>query len=236
MATSNRRLAGITLVEVMVAIAILGMVTVAIYSGFGQVANTKRELSEVLERSHAIHSALERMARELSMAYVSFQRNPDPALRTMQTAFKGTDGGSRDRLDFTSFSHRRLYRDAHESDQNEISYFLVSDPNSEDGAYALARRQQNRIDNDPTRGGEVYILLDRVESLEFEYLDPASREWVREWDADPDAADAQRNRLPTQVKIKIEVTDPDDDSNTITYATRAQINLGWALNHAIYTP
>ena len=31
-------------------------------------------------------------------------------------------------VDFTSFSHRRLFRDAHESDQNEISYFLASDP------------------------------------------------------------------------------------------------------------
>jgi len=236
MMTSDPRRAGITLVEVMVAIAILGMVTTAIYSGFGQVATTKRELSEVLDRSHAIHGALARMARELGMAYVSFQRNPDPSLRTMQTAFRGSDGGDRDRVDFTSFSHRRLYRDAHESDQNEISYFLVNDPNRDDGSYALARRQQNRLDNEPTRGGEVFIILDRVESLDLEYLDPASNEWSREWNADPDAADAQRNRLPSQVRIKIEVTDPDDESNTITYATRAQINLTWALNHAVYTP
>ena len=136
----RRRLAGITLVEVMVAVTILAMVTLMVWSGFSQTARTKEELSEVLQRSHGIHSAMERMAREISMAFVSAQRNPDPNLQAVRTAFVGTDHGERDRLDFNSFSHRRLYRDAHESDQNELSYFLAPDPEDRSRGYVLARR------------------------------------------------------------------------------------------------
>jgi len=232
----QRRLAGITLVEVMVAVTILAMVTLMVWSGFSQTARTKRELSEVLDRSHAIHSAMGRMAREISMAYVSAQRNPDPNLRAMITAFVGVDHGERDRLDFNSFSHRRLYRNAHESDQNELSYFLA--PNPEDGGrgYVLARRQQSRPDDAPGRGGEVQVLLEGVEELQFEYLDPVSMEWLDTWNSDPDAADAQRNRLPAQVKIRVVVVDLDDPDETATYATRAVIQLTWALNHAVYNP
>ncbi len=232
----RRRLVGITLIEVMVAVTILAMVTLMVWSGFSQTARTKQDLSAALDRSHAIHNAMERMAREISMAYVSAQRNPDPNLQVMNTAFVGSDHGDRDRLDFNSFSHRPLYRDAHESDQNELSYFLARNPREEESGYVLARRQQNRPDETPGRGGEVQILLEGVEELQFEYLDPVSMEWLETWDSDPNTATAQRNRLPAQVKIILAVVDPENPDETITYATRTDIQLTWALNHSVYNP
>ena len=232
----RRRREGITLIEVMVAVTILSMVTLMVWSGFSQTARTKQDLEEILNRSHTIHSAMERMAREISMAYVSAQLNPDPNLQVMRTAFVGRDGGRRDRLDFNSFSHRPLYRNAHESDQNELSYFLAPNPRPDGDGYVLARRQQGRPDEEPGRGGEVYILLEGVEELEFEYLDPVSMEWLETWDSDPDNATAQRNRLPAQVKIVLRVQDVENPDEIVTYSTRTSIQLTWALNHAVYNP
>ena len=221
--------AGMTLIETMVALTILAIVTTLIWGGFAQTSRNKTHLERTLDRSHVIGTALERMAREISMAYVSAHRNPSPSLVTVVTAFEGDDGGDADRLDFTSFSHRRLYRDAHESDQNEISYFLTRHPDDSSRS-VLARREQNRVDDDPQRGGRVEVLAEDVTGLDFSYYDPLTNNWVREWSTTQGAG--QPNRLPAQVKIRLTVQ--TDDGDRRTYGTRAVILLRWALNHAVY--
>jgi len=231
--TTDSRRSAFTLVEALVAITILGLVTSLVWTGFSQTSRNKRRVEEQVDRYHVIQLVLERMARELSMAYVSAQQNPSPALRTVVTGFVGTDRVRADRIDFTSFSHQRLYRDANESDQNEISYFVTRDPKDR-SRRVLARREQNRIDDDPTEGGVVQVMVEDVESFTLEYYDPASGEWLQTWDSTQPAM--QPNRLPLQVKILLEVPDLRKPRETRTFGTRAVIPMTWALNHATYNP
>lgn len=225
---------GMTLIEAMVAIAILAIVTTMIWGGFTQTARNKSMVEDRINRRHEVSSALERMAREVSMAYVSAHANPNPTLQTVVTAFIGDDNGETDRLDFTSFSHRRLYRNAHESDQNELSYFITAHPHpNRRGEYVLARREQNRVDDDPRRGGRVEILAERVQGLDISYLDPLSGEWLSSWNT-TQGATGQPNRLPAQVKFLLTVDDPSTASGRRTYGTRSVLGLRWALNFATY--
>lgn len=230
---SRRHLAGFTLIEAMVSIAILAMISTMIWQGFSQTARNKLMIEEEADRYHVIRMALERMAREISMAYVSAQVNDNPGLINVRTAFIGHDRSSGDRLDFTSFSHQRLYRDAHESDQNELSYFLTRDP--DDGSTkVLARREQNRVDDRPLEGGRVQIMVEDVEDFQLEYYDIDTNEWQRHWDTTQ--ISAQPNRLPLQVKIILTVPDLRDSRKEKVFATRANVPITWALNHAIYNP
>lgn len=229
-----RRLAGITLIEALVAIAILSIVSVMIWGGFAQTTRNKKRIEGDVERNHEVQAALNRMARELSMAFVSAQLNPNPALQTVQTAFVGTDRGSGDRIDFTSFSHRRLIRDAHEGDQNELSYFVARHP-EDSSIRVLARREQNRIDDDPRSGGRVEILVEDIQDFELEYLDPLTGNWLSSWDT-TQGASGQPNRLPSQVKITLTIPHPRRRSRELVYGTRATIPIRFALNHAIYNP
>ena len=130
---------GFTLLEIILAVSVLALVGTMIYGGFSQTALNKARIEEDVDHSRIIHMALERMARELTMAFVSTHVNPSLDLRVVDTAFIGKDNGKDDRIDFTSFSHRRLYRNARESDQNEISYFVTEHPD-EPGVQVLARR------------------------------------------------------------------------------------------------
>ena len=223
---------GFTLIEVMLAIAITAMIGTLIYGGFAQTALNRSRIEADLIHHRSVQLTLEKMARELSMAYVSTHVNPGTALQTMRTAFIGQDSGDEDRIDFTSFSHRRLYKDTHESDQNEISYFVARHP-EEPATRVLARREQKRIDDDPQRGGKVQILLEGIEELDIEYLDPLSAEWVKSWDTTQ--AVGQANRLPSQVKITIKVTDPQRNIEQV-FSTRAALPMTYALNHANYNP
>ena len=156
----------------------------------------------------------------------------------MRTIFVGTDRGERDRIDFTSFSHTRLQRDAKESDQNELSYFVARHPD-DSRRMVLARREQARIDEDPEEGGRVQILLEDIRAFQLEYLDPQDWEWDRTWDTSQ--VSAQPNRLPAQVRISITVPEYEEfgtagrrSREERTFTTVATPALTWALNHASY--
>jgi len=224
---------GFTLLEIILAVTVLALVGTMVYGGFSQTALNKARVEEDVDHSRIVHMALDRMVRELTMAFVSTHVNPSMDLRVVETAFVGKDNGKDDRIDFTSFSHRRLYRNARESDQNEISYFVTEHPD-EPGVQVLARREQNRIDSDPRRGGKSQILVENVEEFNLEYFDPLLSDWVQSWNTEDVLA--QPNRLPSQVRIRLSTKDPRHRGKTETFGTRVTIPLTYALNHANYNP
>jgi general secretion pathway protein J len=219
-----------TLIEVMVAMTMFALVGALVYGGFSQTSRAKKTLETQLNRYHELRMAMERMVRELSMAYVSTHLNLSPSLQGMRTTFIGKGSSFGDRIDFTSVSHTRVYRDAKESDQNELSYFLTDAPDGK--GKVLARRMQPRIDEKPQEGGRVEILLSDVLEFELEYLDSATWEWTEDWDAV--TGTGQTNRLPTQVRIKLTIPAISNPDKKETYATRAVLPMNWAFNHANY--
>lgn len=229
-----KRREGMTLIEAMIAVAILAMVTLLVYSGLAQTMRNRARLEASTDRAHVIRVSMERMVREVSQAFISIHVNPNSAMIFSSTIFHGRREGGGSRLDFTSFSHRRLFRDAHESDQNELGYFLLEhrDEETRETHTSLVRRESRRIDEDPEEGGQLTILVEDVNEFELTYLDPLSIDWVEEWDS----TGMETNRLPSQVMIRLVVPallDPDEDE---VYTTRAMIPIQYALNHAVYNP
>jgi general secretion pathway protein J len=232
-ARSSQRQRGMTLIEIMAAMAILAIVASLLYSAFVQTAHNKQRIETELDRYHEIHTGIERIAQELSMAYISAQRNPNEALRVVMTGLVAKDSGSNSRVDFTSFSHRRLYRNAHESDQNELSYFVTDDP-KHTGQRVLARREQRRIDDDFRKGGQSQILIENIRSFELSFLDPIAWTWAPTWDTTQPAM--QPNRLPSQVKILVTVPNVTGRGPDQTFGTRSYFPNTYALNFTAYKP
>ena len=230
---SSHRESGMTLIEVMIAVAIVTVVASLVYSGLVQTIKNKERVEAETDRSQEVTTVMSRMARELQSAYVSAQINPIPTLQAMKTCFVGSDSSGNDRLDFTSFSHQRLYRDAKESDQNELSYFIARDPN-DNSKKVLARREQNRVDDDAQKGGEIHVALENVDELDFEYLDPITIDWVKSWDTTQ--VSGQPNRLPVQVKIRIKTRSLDGRNHSHVFGTRVSIPIRWGLNFTLYQP
>ena len=219
---------GFTLLEVIVAIAILSLVAVMVYSAFFSMARSKRNLEDVASRYQQGRAALDRMARELSAAFVSAHRPFTQVQSVRETAFIGSDERPIDRIDFSSFSYRRLRRDAHESDQAELGYFGSPDPENRD-KIDLVRRVSKYIDDDPLRGGVIQVLAEDVASLEITYLDPLTGEWTDSWDSTQPAG--QLGRLPSQVWITLELNGGPGDT-TLRFETKAAVPIQAALNFA----
>ncbi len=227
MRRSNRR--GLTLIEVLVAVGILSMIATLVYGAFDGMARSQTGLEKNSERFHQGRSALNRMARELESAFLSFHKPLlDQRLQTSQTAFVGTDSGKQDRLDFTSFSHRRLGFGAHESDQNELSYFLSPDPDTKD--LDLARRESSYIDMDPKKGGTVQVIAYGAESLDFQYLDPVIGEWVDSWDSTQPTG--QLDRMPLQVRIELTVSGAEGGA-PLHYVTKVPLAMQTPLSFGV---
>jgi general secretion pathway protein J len=218
---------GLTLLEVLVAVSILALVSTLIYGAFDGMSRAQTSISRIDERYHQGRQALARMSRELQSAFLSTHQPLQLAASVRTTVFVGTDSGSNDRIDFVSFSHQRLMRNAHESDQNELSYFLARDPDGQD-KQDLVRREQKEIDLEPTRGGIVSILAEDALAFDVSYLDPTTGIWTDSWDTTQAAG--QYNRLPFEIRIRLVLrgTDPNRPLRLMTKVSmpmQAAINL-----------
>ena len=188
------------MIEVMVAIGVLALVGVLIHGVIVSLSRGKQGEELRAERAHEAREALQRIVRDLSAAYLSMHVPPVQALMTQKTAFVGRNSLPFDRVDFTAFAHLRTDRDSHESDQAEVGYFVVKDPDVAD-KMDLVRREQTPIDFDPLKGGIVNVVAEDVEQFDLRYLDPMTGQWVETWDSMQ--VTGQPNRLPLEVKITL---------------------------------
>lgn len=226
---SSRR--GMTLLEVLVSIAIVAMIGTLLYGAFHGMNRSRTNMDVVNDRYHQGRAALSRMAREMSAAFLSahepFGAQLGAQQSPRQTAFIGGDSRPADRVDFTSFSHRRLRADAHESDQNELSYFAAQDPDT--GNLDLVRRESKYIDDDPAHGGTVQVLAEDIESFDVQFLDPMTGEWVDSWDSTQPAA--QFGRLPMQVSVLLVLN--GGPGGTTTFQTKVALPIQLPLQFAV---
>ncbi len=198
--TSIARARGMTMIEVIVAIGILAMVAVLIHGVIDSLSRGKKGEGMRAERVHEGREALQRIVRDMSSAYLSMHVPTVQALVTEKTAFVGRNSTQFDRLDFTAFAHRRTDRDSHESDQAEVGYFVVVDPEVPD-KMDLVRREQTPIDFDPLKGGIVDVVAEDVDEFDIRYLDPLTGQWIESWDSTQ--VTGQPNRLPLAARIRL---------------------------------
>ncbi len=189
---------GLALVEVLIATAVLAFIATLIYGALSNMRTSRQAIARITDRYREGRLAMSRMTRELQSAFLSLHKPLDPSLLVQQTIFVGHPSSPGDRLDFTSFAHRRLDANSAESDQAEISYFVMEDP-EQPGVYDLVRRVDPVLDLEPDGGGRVDVLATDVDLFKLEYLDATTGLWQEEWDSTQ--ATGQLDRLPPQVRI-----------------------------------
>lgn len=204
----TRRARGFALTEVIISVAILGLMGALVAGTFGRALDAREQAERTTARYHQVRQAMLRMSREIEMAFLSAHRNcSEPRVKTI---FKSSSGTAGTRLDFTSFSHYKLRADANESDQNELAYYVGRDPDPEPGksanALVLLRREAPRIDDDPEEGGIVQVLAEDITSLTFEFYDEKEDRWEDDWNSE---GSTFKDRLPMFVTIKLKARGPD---------------------------
>ena len=190
-----RNIHGFTLMEVLIATAILGIVMVIVYGSFVQTRRVIGRTEAAVDGLRGIRAVFSRITNDVGMAFLSTAGDNNDI-----TFFVGTDdyeaGYPNDQIDFTSFSHVRRNSDAKESYQMEVGYYLQKDF---EGASVLMKREKPRIDVNPMYGGRTYELCEDIAGIDFRYLDEDI--WVESWDS------RVSKKLPEAVEITIIIKD-----------------------------
>jgi general secretion pathway protein J len=219
MTRAGRAQSGFTLIEVMLALAILTFVMTIMWGSFSQTATNKRAIEAAQDRMHTVRVALMRMSREIEMAYLSQLENT--ALTERRTFLIGSAHGDVDELAFSSFAHQRLRAGLAEGDTTVISYYGERDPD-DSRVLNLMRRETRRLQaEDPkTIAGEAYVLCPNVSRVKFAYYDQKKKEWETDWST----VNASGNQyLPTHVRITLTVI--DERGQEVPYASDARIQM-----------
>jgi general secretion pathway protein J len=211
--------AGFTLIEVMLALAILTFVTAIMWGTFSQTASDKRALESAQERTHTVRVALMRMSRELEMAYLSGSENT--AIAERRTFFVGSTHGDVDEVQFSNFAHQRLRAGLAEGDTALISYFGERDPDDR-RILNLMRKETRRLqaDSPTTLLGESYILCPDVSRVRFEYYDQTLKQWVNDWST---LNASGQQYLPAHVRITLTVI--DERGQEVAYSSDARLRM-----------
>lgn len=212
---------GFTLLEVMIAMAILAAMALAMFVATQQTLNSKADTEGRDDANHAVVQAMGRIAGDLEMAIMV--RSKD----LLGATYDGEYGleGQEQRIDFVTMSHARFLADSKESEISEVSYYLAPMPD-EPNMQVLMRREATTVDKNSQQGGIAYPILENVQSLRFEYLDAKSDEYKKIWDS---KSIESNNRMPQAVKITIETQMPDDEEKS-TFTTLAPIQMKEPLN------
>lgn len=208
--TTHRKHRGMTLMEVMISLAVLSMIVVSVWSSFKGTIDGIATTEEMQKRYSIVRNGLARITSELSMSYLSFNRPlGDPKHYTM---LEGRDSFETDSLTFSTFAHLRIRKDANESDQTVVQYFVMKDPEDSTRTH-LYRRATRRLTGDlPERLEDffpAYVVVEDVVSFDVKYWDNRQFEFIDEWRTM--ATDMQPDRLPERLKITIGVVDFDGE-------------------------
>lgn len=211
---------GFSLIEIVIATALLAMMGMMIMTSLNSSMMAKDKISNISNRYQLADQAMSRMAKEIAMAYLSKNINvSEPAFITQ---FKG----KKDSLFFSAFGNVVRQKDAKQSDEQVIGYYLA--PNDK-GGLSLMRKHRANLNLDVEKGGRALVLCPDVSKLSFSYYDHRFDRWEESWFADPlamamhDGHQKKKQdksslpkpwRLPSMIKIELTVTMPDNSSKT----------------------
>lgn len=216
---------GFTLIEVLLAIAILATLVVSVMGVMTSNLNLRNKSTKMTETHQMASMTLRRITGELASAFYVSDLSEELA-QNREIRYRTIFEGERDEISFTTMGYMQRFSDEAAGDQAEITYRLENrrDRNGRSRS-VLVRREQAPIDDRPERGGRVSVVLENVKSIRFEYWDP-DREiggdaWVDQWDVKRD----DEERLPSRVKVTLEVEHPLRERETLKFSGEAQIQL-----------
>ena len=199
---------GFTLVEVLVAAAILALIISIIYGAFAGSIKTMEISTEGGEVYRKARVVLYRMAQEISCAYLPAEQD---GVDAGTSAFIGEDrereGLPEDSLWFTSTA---LPLGGRCRGLKTIGFYLDMDPETEQPV--LMMREATIADDRAAHGGKSVPLGEGIGGIDFTYYDSQGREWKR-WDT---TLPLFAKHLPSRVKISIFFKDQRDEPLVLT--------------------
>ncbi len=163
---------GFTLLELLVAMAILSVLSTVLFLSVGASATQTRRIAERIEEQQRLRLAFQRIAADISGVFLSKEAG--------HLYFQGAQGispdGRRDRLEFTSVVFHWRKPDERADDLVSVAYSLSLGSRGEGGS--LIREERPLTTTPPGNYGGPVAILNGVTEVSFSYLDKEKREKI----------------------------------------------------------
>jgi len=209
---------GFTLLEVLIATAIMSLIVTVIYTSFFTAGRNVEQAEAIRDGTDLARTLVAKISSDITDAYFNPNMNaplvttifygqtvlPDTALSDKVISDTGLKNTRYDGLYLTSLTNWRK-PDSQETDLWEVGYYFKQKPDG--SGWILMRREKRGLSNDfpALEGGVEYEMTDRVATLQFKYFDGSV--WTDGWDS------RISQKLPNAVEISLLL---DDGSFYIT--------------------
>lgn len=227
--------AGFTLLEILVATAIIVMIVSMVYGSYYATSRSTEIYKAKMTHAQRVRGALQQMARQIRCSYVP---QPQETIRDANEVARRSAGGSLGNSKPLSWRRKPLWQSAMKYFQGdpdaatgEILRFVTTnatptESDAEHGLFEIAYkydarsatllREQTRFIATPamaTKVGDYQSFLKNVERIEMQFYD--GQQWLAKWDS------TQAPMLPRAVRIEITVR--DEDRRQFRYSTTAHV-------------
>jgi len=172
--TTTTHSKGFTLLEVLLAMAILAVVMTTIYSSFSTAGRNIERAGEVRDGTDRVRTLIARLTNDIANAYTGMNG-------TFFYGKKFETEQEKQRFDSIYLTTLTNWRrpNSREMELWEVGYFFQERP--EGGGRVLMRKEKREIPKDgpPREGGFDYELTDTVQALQLRYYN--GTKWVDEW-------------------------------------------------------
>ena len=179
---------GFTLIEIVIALLVFSIVSVAASSGLNAILKWQTNLNQRSEQIKAIQLTLKYLERDLNRA---ISRSVRDQYGDLQPAFS-SDGENI--MSFT-YSGWRNPAGLLRSHLQRVAYQL-------DEQNELIRHSWNRLDGAIIEDAQEVVLLAQIEEFKLQFLDQASA-WIERWP--PINSDPSQAKLPRAVSVSFAI-------------------------------
>lgn len=204
---------GFTLIEILVAVLILGIVLSTVYASYTGTFRIIGEIQYDGEVYGMARSTLDRMARDLQSAA------PWRGAFTFKT--KSYSLGNREfmRLTFRSAAHIAF------SDKDAPDGISVIEYSVEEGKEGYTLSRNDSLYRDPEKESspsDGFLLCKRVEALTYTFYDESGKEH-ESWDSGTTVVERQKKRVPAAIQIRLSMINETDPKRPHLFVTRIRL-------------
>lgn len=206
-----------TLIEVVIAVAILSTLSVLVATSLSRALKAKKKIQAEVTDVSSLRDAMKVLRADIHQAYnhVDFEKeimDQIPKAKT-QTVTAGTNPyqqqplipprqnkredprtafvGSDNKINFVTMNNARMMAGDMQADFIEVGYEVKTCQNlsnSGQSSQCLFRRVQKILDQDIEKGGLETVILENVTEFNLRYLIEGKEDWVKEWKSVPNSS------------------------------------------------
>ena len=201
---------GFTLIEILIAIFILGLVMATVYVSYSGIMKTSHQMEEESDIYKMARMSMDRMIKDLS----SLQTNSGSFdFRAGEKTLSNREFYS---LSFWSASHLTFGENEGTGRPAAISYYVQEDEGGESFSLWRSDIAGAKPDQEKNLSGG-FVICQKIDSWKLKFYDSTGRE-LESWDSSSLAE--QKGKAPTAVKIELALVNLNDPEKPYKFMTK----------------